>query len=190
MNSGKERRPEVESDNTRSTDNSETEGASWTDIDSIKNAEVLDLFLSQFEYKLKADLDSVDGLDTKASILAGIVATMLIVLGAVTPKKPLLVFSVLLLAAVIFFILSICLSLISYWPRTFRLSPDPLKLISGYSTGEISFIKKNILRERAEDFQKNAKIIAGKKKYLALGVIALLGGVISVAIAVAIKLFS
>jgi hypothetical protein len=162
----------------------------WTYISNVKDERVLDYFSGLVEDKLKMDLESVDGLDSKAAILAGIVATMLIILGSVNTQSQPHYFGVLSLIAGLLFVTSIAFALVAYKPRDFGFSPDPYGFVIEYSSEDIVYVKQNVLNLRLKDFKRNAEIVALKKELLILAVSMLVAGFFLVTVSTGIRLFA
>ncbi|MCG2795706.1 MAG: hypothetical protein L6427_07590 [Actinomycetia bacterium] len=74
-------------------------------LEGQKDPDAIGLYYSEISAKVDYDLACSDGLDTKASIFAGVVGTLLAILAAITIENPGGWFKTLSIVAIGFFVL-------------------------------------------------------------------------------------
>jgi len=153
-----------------------------------RDEEAIGLYYSEISAKVDYDLVCSDGLDTKASIFAGVVGTLLAILAAITIENPGGWFKTLSIVAIGFFVLGIIFAIASYRPRKFNRSPQPLSFIASSHPYGADVIRRHLICNWVKDFSHNKQVLLQKKYYLEHSAVFVVIGILCLASSVAIKI--
>lgn len=122
------------------------------------------LIFSEVKERLQDQLDSVDGMDTKAGIALGFNGAILAALLNSDWFKTLP--GVLLIAILLLICAVTALSLKAFLIKGYRKDPEPSKLIEKYQEKTEQETLGRLIKNFEECFNENEKSIEEKKKYL------------------------
>jgi len=125
------------------------------------------LLFSEIKERLNDQLQSIDSLDTKAGITLGFIGVILAGLVNSAWFLDLPYYYLLIILTLIF--LTTFFILRAYLVKSYRKDPDPKALVDKYENENEDKIKKQLIRNFEECFNKNKKSLEDKKDNLNLG---------------------
>ena len=136
--------------------------------------ETLDLVFNEVKDALNTQFQSVEGLNTKASIIIGFVGVIIgISLNLYSDENPhLFIGSMLLLLGAAF------LSFFAYKVEGYRRDPEPRALTVNYLRKDDKKVKKQLIDNFIRSYEDNKKRIEKKAKYINYSIILLFIGLI------------
>jgi hypothetical protein len=137
-------------------------------------SETLELVYNEVKDALNTQFQSLDGLNTKASVIVGFVGVIIgISLNLYSHSNSYLFGSCMTL-----FLTSIFFTLSSYKVESYRRDPDPRKLTENYLMKNDEEIKKQLIDNFIQSFEDNKTKIDKKVKYINYSLILLFIGLI------------
>ena len=134
--------------------------------------ETLDLIYNEVKEALDTQLQTVDGHNTKTSVIIGCVGVILGIALNLT------YFNYLFFIGLSFLLLSFLLSLYSFKIVGYRRDPNPKSLWDKYSTEDKETIKKQLIYNFIESHNENEENINKKTKYINASLCFLFAGLI------------
>jgi len=151
-------------------------------------ADVIDYLGVESEKEQNYYFASIDGLDSKASILIGFLGALLAIVGAMTFKKAPFPIKAFGFTAICFFVVAVGLAVFTFWPRKIMRAPGLSYLITEYQERELSFMKKNVIYYQTVDFYKYEKLLVLKGRLISWALVSGSLGILCLTISVGWKI--
>ena len=147
------------------------------------NPEILELVYNEVKDALKTQFQSLDGLNTKASVIVGFVGVIIgISLNLYSCSNPYLFGS-----CVTLFLISIFFTLSAYTVKSYRRDPEPRKLAENYMKEDCERVKKQLIVNFIQSFEGNEIKIKRKGRYINYSLILLFIGLIVLTLSILVE---
>ena len=136
--------------------------------------ETLELIYNEVKDRLNTQFQSLDGLNTKASVIIGFVGVIIGISLQLYSQSNSYLFG----SCMTLFMISIFFSFSAYKIKSYRRDPEPGPLRDEYLTTDDKTVKEQLIANFIESFEENKTKIAEKVKYINYSIILLLVGLI------------
>ncbi|MCK4732355.1 MAG: hypothetical protein KAT65_07850 [Methanophagales archaeon] len=136
--------------------------------------ETLELIYNEVKDRLNTQFQSLDGLNTKASIIIGFVGVIIGISLQLYSQSNSYLFG----SCMTLFMISIFLSFSAYKVESYRRDPKPRKLTENYLREEGKNVKKKLIDNSIQSYENNKNRIEKKVKYINYSLILLFVGLI------------
>jgi len=145
--------------------------------------ETLELVYKEVDNALNRQFQSLDGLDTKASVIIGFIGVILGISLNLYPHSNPYLFGL----CMALFLISIFFALYAYKVKRYRRDPEPRKLAEKYLEDNAKKVKKQLIDNFIQSYEDN-KIKKGKKvKYINYSLIILFIGLIVLTLSILVE---
>jgi hypothetical protein len=136
--------------------------------------ETLELIYNEVKNRLNTQFQSLDGLNTKASVIIGFVGVITGISLQLYSQSNSYLFGL----CMTLFMISFFFSFSAYKGRSYRRDPEPGPLRDKYLTTDDKTVKKQLIANFIESFEENKTKIEKKVKYINYSLISLFVGLI------------
>ena len=145
--------------------------------------ETLELVYNEVKGALNTQIQSLDGLNTKASVIIGFIGVILgISLNLYPHSNPYLFGSCMTLL-----LISSFFALSAYRVESYRRDPEPRKLTENYLRDDSEKVKKQLIDNFIQSFENNKIKIKKKVKYINYSLILLFIGLIVLTLSILVE---
>ena len=145
--------------------------------------ETLELVYNEVKGALNTQFQSLDGLNTKASVIIGFVGMIIgISLNLYSHSN-----SYLFGSCITLFLISIFFTLSAYTVKSYRSDPEPRKLTENYLRKDDVYVKKKLIDNFIQSFEYNKIKIEKKVKYINYSLILLFMGLIVLTLSIIVE---
>lgn len=146
-------------------------------------SETLELVYNEVKDALNTQLQSLDGLNTKASVIIGFVGVIIgISLNLYSYSN-----SYLFGSSMTLFLTSIFFTLFAYRVKSYRRDPEPETLTIKYLRDDCKTVKKQLIDNFIQSFKENKIKIDDKVKYINYSLILLFLGLIILTLSIIVE---
>jgi len=146
-------------------------------------SETLELIYNEVKDALNTQLQSLDGLNTKASVIIGFVGVIIgISLNLYSHSN-----SYLFGSSMTLFLASIFFTLFAYRVKSYRRDPEPETLTIKYLRDDCKTVKKQLIDNFIQSFEENKIKIGDKVKYINYSLILLFLGLIILTLSIIVE---
>ena len=138
------------------------------------SSETLELIYNEVKDRLNTQFQSLDGLNTKASVVIGFVGVIIGISLQLYSQSNTYLFC----SCMILFMISIFFSFSAYKIKSYRIDPKPRALTEKYLMEDDKKVKKQLIDNFIESFEDNKNKIEKKGKYINCSLIFLFVGLI------------
>ncbi|MCK4732357.1 MAG: hypothetical protein KAT65_07860 [Methanophagales archaeon] len=135
-------------------------------------SETLELIYNEVKDTLNAQLQSLERLNSKASVIIGLVGVITGLSLNLHPLSSPYLFG----ACMTLFLASIFLSFSAYKVKSYRRDPEPRKITEKYLREDSKKVKKQLIDNFIESYENNGPIIDKKARYINYSLILLFIG--------------
>ena len=143
-------------------------------------SETLDLVYNEVKDALNMQFQSMDGLNTKASVIIGFVGVIIGISLQLYSQSNSYLFGL----CMTLFMISIFFSFSAYKIKSYRRDPEPRALTVDYLMEDDKTVKKQLIDNFIESFEENKTNIEEKVKYINYSLILLFVGLIVLTLSV------
>jgi len=136
--------------------------------------ETLELIYNEVKDRLNTQFQSLDGLNTKASVIIGFVGVIIGISLQLYSQSNSYLFG----SCMTLFMISIFFSFSAYKIKSYRRDPEPRALRDGYLTTDNKTVKEQLIANFIESFEENKTKIEEKGEYINYSLILLFVGLI------------
>ena len=136
--------------------------------------ETLELIYNEVKDRLNTQFQSLDGLNTKASVIIGFVGVIIGISLQLYSQSNSYLFG----SCMTLFLISIFFSFSAYKIKSYRRDPEPRDLTEKYLREDDKEVKKQLIDNFIESFEENKNKIEEKGKYINYSLILLFVGLI------------
>ena len=136
--------------------------------------ETLELIYNEVKDRLNTQFQSLDGLNTKASVIIGFVGVIIGISLQLYSQSNSYLFG----SCMTLFMISIFFSFSAYKIKSYRRDPEPRDLTEKYLREDDKEVKKQLIDNFIESFEENKNKIEEKGKYINYSLILLFVGLI------------
>ena len=146
-------------------------------------SETLELVYGEVKDALNTQFQSLDGLNTKASVIVGFVGVIIgISLNLYSQSNSYLFGSCMTL-----FLISIFFALSAYTVKSYRRDPEPRKLAENYLREDGEHVKKQLIVNFIQSFEDNEIKVKRKGRYINYSLILLFIGLIVLTLSILVE---
>ena len=146
-------------------------------------SETLELVYGEVKDALNTQFQSLDGLNTKASVIVGFVGVIIgISLNLYSHSNSYLFGSCMTL-----FLISIFFALSAYTVKSYRRDPEPRKLAENYLREDGEHVKKQLIVNFIQSFEDNEIKVKRKGRYINYSLILLFIGLIVLTLSILVE---
>ena len=146
-------------------------------------SETLELVYNEVKDALNTQLQSLDGLNTKASVIIGFVGVIIGISLNLYSYSNVYLFG----SCMTLFLTSIFFTLSAYKVKSYRRDPEPETLTIKYLRDDCKTVKKQLIDNFIQSFKDNEINIDEKVKYINYSLILLFVGLIILTISIIVK---
>ena len=144
------------------------------------SSETLELIYNEVKNRLNTQFQSLDGLNTKASVIIGFVGVIIGISLQLYSQSNSYLFGL----CMALFMISIFFSFSAYKGKRYRRDPEPRKLAEKYLREDSKKVMKKLIDNFIESFEDNKTKIEEKVKYINYSLILLFVGLIVLTLSV------
>ena len=144
--------------------------------------ETLELIYNEVKDRLNTQFQSLDGLNTKASVIIGFVGVIIGISLQLYSQSNSYLFG----SCMTLFLISIFFSFSAYKIKSYRRDPEPRDLTEKYLREDDKEVKKQLIDNFIESFEENKNKIEEKGKYINYSLILLFVGLIVLILSVSV----
>ena len=137
-------------------------------------SETLELVYNEVKDVLNTQFRSLDGLNTKTSVVVGFVGVTIVISLNLYLHSNSYIFG----ACMTLFLISIFFALSAYKVESYRRDPEPRKLVEKYLGKDVDHVKRQLILNFIQSFENNEIKIKRKAKYINYSLILLFIGLI------------